>query len=245
MLMPHRTRFPALIMAGGRSERMRRTAGMHKALIPVLGRSLIQRNLEALLAHGFRDIVVSVSSQDPEIEAYILGDGYALVRAARGSVSCFRETAPLGTIGAARHTIGEHEALLVVNVDNLTTLPLCALAEHHLETQAGLTIACHREAFRIPYGQVIVEAGEAVDYQEKPSFAVLISSGTYIISSEATKLIEPEQRFDITDLFCALRRHGFRTSVFEHSSKWVDVNDADSLKRAEVMFGDLEVANRL
>ncbi len=53
----------AIIMAGGRSERMRSTAGQtHKALISVLGVPMIERNLLALFAQGFRNVIVAVSS---------------------------------------------------------------------------------------------------------------------------------------------------------------------------------------
>jgi D-glycero-D-manno-heptose 1,7-bisphosphate phosphatase len=215
---------------------MRVTTSVHKALVPVLGRSLIQRNLETLLAEGFRDIVVAVSAQEPEIEAYVGSDGAALAGSVGATLACIKEAAPLGTIGAARSAIGGCDALLVVNVDNLTTLSLRALVDYHCQTKAGLTIACHSEACRIPFGQLIVEGGEVVDYCEKPAFPVTISSGIYVVSRAAAELIEPDRRFDITDLFRAVHLRGLRVSAFEHRSQWIDVNDASALKRAEELF---------
>ncbi len=47
----------ALIMAGGASERMRASHGSaHKALVEVLGVPMLEQNLSALLAFGYRDI---------------------------------------------------------------------------------------------------------------------------------------------------------------------------------------------
>ena len=54
----------ALIMAGGRSERMRATLGcQHKALVRVLGVCMLERNICKLLSFGFREIVVAISSR--------------------------------------------------------------------------------------------------------------------------------------------------------------------------------------
>ena len=159
-------RFSALIMAGGRSRRMRVTSGVHKALVEVAGRSLIRRNLETLLAEGFRDIAVAISIHAPEIETYVLNSGIALADSAGATLWCIKETRPLGTIGAARLANRGSGGLLVVNVDNLTTLPLRALVHHHCEADAALTIACHRELFRIPFGQLILEGGKVSDYRK-------------------------------------------------------------------------------
>ena len=106
-----KSEFSALIMAGGRSERMRATSGVHKAQVKIAGKSLLQRNLETLLAEGFRDITVAVSVHELEIEAFVLGACRALVSQAGGRISCFRETLPLGTIGAARAVLHEGAGL--------------------------------------------------------------------------------------------------------------------------------------
>ena len=72
----------AIVMAGGRSARMRASAGpAHKALVPVLGVSLLERNLCALLAEDFGRIAVAVSAEEPEVERCVLERGRALAAA--------------------------------------------------------------------------------------------------------------------------------------------------------------------
>src|SRR5262245_23504016 len=90
----------ALIMAGGRSQRMRATAGSsHKALVPILGVSLLERNLRHLLDEGFRDIVVAVSSNEPEIGRYLENSFRPPLEECGASLEILWEDTPLGTIG--------------------------------------------------------------------------------------------------------------------------------------------------
>ena len=62
----------ALIMAGGRSERMRASLGpQHKALVRVMGLSMLERNICKLLSFGFREIFIAINSHESELECYI------------------------------------------------------------------------------------------------------------------------------------------------------------------------------
>ncbi|NOX76309.1 MAG: nucleotidyltransferase family protein [Gammaproteobacteria bacterium] len=65
----------AMILAAGRGERMRPlTDHCPKPLLPVAGRPLIEWHVEALVAAGFRDIVINHAWLGAKIEA-ALGDG--------------------------------------------------------------------------------------------------------------------------------------------------------------------------
>src|SRR6516225_2384840 len=62
----HSVTTTAIIMAGGRSERMR-AAGehTHKALLRVAGQTMLERNIRSVFWHGLRDVVVVSSQQEP------------------------------------------------------------------------------------------------------------------------------------------------------------------------------------
>jgi mannose-1-phosphate guanylyltransferase/phosphomannomutase len=188
------------------------------------------------LAEGFRDIVVAVGSHTPEIHAFLEGRGQELLATAGSTLVELTEQTPLGTMGAARLAIGNVDNLLVVNVDNLTTLSLRAFVEHHHDENAALTIACHSEPFQIPFGQLIIKDGDVLEYREKPIFGIPISSGVYAISRTAAHLIVPDCRYDITDLFWAVRKRQLKISAFEHDCPWIDINDEKTLNKAEAMF---------
>jgi mannose-1-phosphate guanylyltransferase len=239
----------ALLMAGGRSERMRSMAGGdHKALVPVLGIPMIERNLRVLLDQGFKDIVVAVNVKEMAIIHYLSGPGKALTQAAGAFLRSYEEVTPLGTIGAAGAIQCHSEPLLVVNVDNLSTLDLRALVFRHKKAGAALTIATHVEAFTIPFGQLVVEHGYVCEYREKPDLPVQLSSGTYVLSTAARRCIPPGQRTDIPDLFELLRRRGEAVAAYPHSAIWIDVNDPIDVRQAEQLIRDspesFELCNR-
>ncbi len=223
----------ALLMAGGRSERMR--AGgckTHKALRTICGSSLLQHNLEALFSSGFKNVTVAVNQTEESLLATI--KGLCPLAARRGaSLNPLIEQKPLGTIGAARPMSDLIENLLVVNVDNLTDLDLQALFTHHVESQAALTVACHLEPFRVPFGQLEVSGSRVTGCKEKPTIPILISSGIYALSRRAMSAIPPDEKIHAPDLINSLAEGGELVSFFKHDAWWIDVNDEAALARAE------------
>ena len=228
----------AIIMAGGRSLRMRASSGQeHKALVEVLGVPMLERNLLTLLSHGFDTIYLAISAEEKSLLAFAGGRAFQLARAVSAQVKIFVERQRLGTIGAARAIRSTADDLLVVNVDNLTSLDLSALMKHHRAKKAAMTIATHFEQFQVPFGQVFVEKGRVVDYREKPSLPVLLSSGTYVLSKEARLRIPLRQPFGAPDLAQLLLTEKRKVESFFHSSPWIDVNTSSVLGQAEKLIG--------
>jgi mannose-1-phosphate guanylyltransferase/phosphomannomutase len=224
----------ALVMAGGRGERMRASGGpVSKPLVPVCGVPLLERNLVMLLEAGFRDIYVAVSRQLPEVGRFVQTRGAVLAGSANASVRCLIESQPLGNIGAAAELGGSSRPILVVFADNLIALDLNALLAHHVRSQAVLTVATHLEPFRIPYGEVHIVDGRITAYLEKPQRQIPISSGTYVLGPEAVALLPRGQRADVAWLVERLLARGRLVVSFPHQTCWIDVNDAASLGRAE------------
>lgn len=217
----------ALIMAGGRSERMRaRGDTRHKALRLAAGRRLIDWNLQALRYFGFREIYVAVNAQEHDLIQYLrpFTDLHLLV-----------ETTPLGTIGAARGLPAHVTDAVVVNADNLTNLDLAALARFHVAQDAAMTIATHEEAFQMPWGKVVAEGDRVVRYEEKPRMPVCVSSGTYVLNRRAVDMIEEGRRLDVPELVTALLAASAPVRAWAHSAEWIDVNDETALARAEAV----------
>jgi len=204
-----------------------------KTLIPVRGVPLLERCLSTLLMTGFRDVAVSVSRHQPDVGRFVATRGAALVRSRGGKLLCLEEDRPLGTIGAASTFRDRVETLLILNGDNLTAIDLLALVSQHRKTGAALTIATHKEPFRLPFGEVQIAEGRILAYHEKPERSFPISSGTYVLAPEAIDLLPPGERTDVPWLVESLLSQGRLVNSYAHQALWIDVNDASALDRAE------------
>jgi NDP-mannose synthase len=229
----------ALIMAGGRGERLRTSGSLTpKPLVAIRGLSLLEHNLLRLLSSGFRDIVVAVPAHTPEIAQFVRTRGQSLADAFGCRVRLFEETRPLGNIGAAAELeIGDSD-LLVVYADNLTALDLNGFVRHHRRDDAALTSAVHLEPFRIPYGEVQVRNDLIMAYLEKPERSILVSSGLFVLSPEAIAHLPRGQRTEVAWLVNRLLENGAKVAAFRHDAPWIDVNDSAAVARAEQLLTD-------
>jgi NDP-sugar pyrophosphorylase family protein len=227
----------ALVMAGGRGERMRAAgSATPKPLIPVRGIPLLERNLLSLLHSGYGDITVAVPSHTPEIGRFVRERGRVMEADFGCRLTIFEESRALGNIGAVAEIAIPVDGLLVVYADNLTSLDLTALVEHHKRAAAALTCAVHWEPFRIPFGEVVVNDGMIVSYQEKPERRILVSSGLFVLSPNAGQQVLPGQPTSVAALVNRLLAAGERVAAFVHSNPWIDVNDLAALERAEQLL---------
>jgi NDP-mannose synthase len=223
----------ALVMAGGRGERMRASGvDRPKPLVTVRGVPLIEWNVRRLVDQGLRDIVVAVAAGDEDVREF--ADGRLAEVAAGGGarLRVLEEPAPLGNIGAAR-LIGPGPDLLVVYADNLTSLDLVSLLAHHRSVDAALTLASHEQAFRFPYGRLELSGDRVVGYVEKPIIRMPVSTAVAVVSPAAREMMPAGQPMGLADLAAELIQRGMHVSAFTHRAPWVDVNDLASLRRAE------------
>ena len=227
----------ALIMAGGRSSRMRHgQCATHKSLRTVLGTPLIEWNLSALLWFGFRDIFVALSSCEPELAQWVRHPGMRLAEAAGAKLRVIEEETRMGTIGAVSRLPQVIDDVLVVNVDNLTDLPLTDLVNHHRACSAAATLATHLEPFRIPIGRLQVDGGWVMAYQEKPQIMVPISSGVSVFARRAIDRVTGHRAIDVPDLVQQLVAEGEAVAAYSHRSNWIDINDEAALAAGETLL---------
>jgi len=214
----------AIILAGGKAERLGTAAGGHpKALVPVAGRPLAAYQVGLLVAFGVHRVIVSCSAGMEEAFASELsGLGAEIVPVA--------EPSPLGRGGglrfasAARKETGE---LFALNGDELVDLDLGAMLARHRETGAVATIAV--APLRSPFGVVDLGDGDVVTgFREAPELPHWVSCGVYVLGEEAIARLP--DRGDTT--FPELAREG-SVRAFRHTGLWITVNTPKDLRRAE------------
>jgi len=117
----------AIILAAGRGERLRPlTDTTPKALLEVGGKALIQRHIEALARHGYRDLVINLGHLGENIRAR-LGDGHSFGVKIRYSVEPPGALETGGGLLHALRLLGE-DPFLAINADIVTDFPLARLA---------------------------------------------------------------------------------------------------------------------
>jgi NDP-sugar pyrophosphorylase family protein len=224
----------ALIMAGGRSERMRAGgSGLHKGLRTVLGVPLIECNLRTLIWFGFTRLFVAVNRQEEPLRRWVEGPGQLFAAAQKAKLELLIEDQPLGTIGATASLPRDVQDVVIINVDNLTTLDLRAFARFHQDGQAAATIASHDQAFPMPFGMLELEGKRVTAYREKPKLPVTISSGLYMLNRRAIDRVQAGVRLDLPGLVDRLILSNETVLAYRHQEPWIDVNDEAALAQAE------------
>jgi NDP-mannose synthase len=224
----------AVLMAGGRSRRMRASRGpLHKTLVEILGVPLLERNICYVLAAGFRDVVVLVSADEPQVIDFAQSRCAELAGARGAKLECVVEDVPRGTIGGLALLPRRTDSFFVMAADNLTSLDPSKLVDHHHASAAAMTVATHQWSLQVPFGEVELARGWVQSYAEKPVHRFQVSSALYVVSPEVAASIDPGSRCDTPDLVARLLEKKWRVAAFPHDSFWVDVNNAASYAEAE------------
>jgi NDP-sugar pyrophosphorylase family protein len=206
-----------------------------KPLVRVAGVPLVERNVCALLHHGFRDLAVVVPAALPEVEAFALGRLAGIARAAGATLDVVVEVDALGNAGGAAPAAAGTREALVVFADNLTAIDLAAVVAHHRHEGAALTLAVHTIEVPIAYGVLDLDGSQIVGYREKPRLPVQVSSGVAVLGRDAIDeaALGP---CGFVDLFRGVSARGLRVEAFAHRDLWVDVNEPAGVTLAESML---------
>jgi len=223
-------------MAGGLSSRMRNSTGksFHKALAQVFDIPLIELNLLYAYNYGFKNVWISISINEVEIIDYVKKLQRVYDKNLGITIHMIIERSPLGTIGAVQFVECKYEPLLILFVDNLLDINLTELMTSHVSAKADMTIVSHKESFQVPFGELVVEGDQIIQYIEKPEHEVLISSGTYVLGEEVQYLIRndyPDKRIDVHNLAKVLISQNFKMLSYFHTAFWADINDQVTLLR--------------
>jgi NDP-sugar pyrophosphorylase family protein len=215
-------------------------SGIHgrKPLAPAVGVTLLERNLWMLARAGCREIAIATSAR-AAVEEKSFTDDLARRAASIGMVvELLVEERPLGNFGAVTRLSGRNKPVVVVFADNLTTLDLGELVRIHGQSKAALTLAAHNELFRMPYGELRVrpdDTSRLLNYVEKPSYDILISSGIAVISDAALNLVPRDTALGLSTVSNILIDGGLSVHIHRHASPWVDANDSNGLRAAAAL----------
>jgi NDP-sugar pyrophosphorylase family protein len=223
----------AVVLAGGLGTRLRPyTVVLPKPLMPVGDRPVLDIVVRQLRRAGFGRVTIATGHLAELIEAFF-GDG-----SAHGvEIDYFRETTPLGTVGALALIDDLPDRFLVMNGDVLTDLDYGALLAAHQASDAIATIATIRREVEVSLGVLHFGAegdpDRLTDYFEKPRIDYEASMGVYCFSKRALEHIERGERLDFPDLMLRLIARGETVRAFRSADYWLDIGRPEDYLQAQ------------
>jgi mannose-1-phosphate guanylyltransferase len=232
----------AVVMAGGEGTRLRPlTLDVPKPFIRVAGKPAMEYALDALVAAGIRDIIVTTFYKPERLIAH-LGGGTRLGARIYYSV----EDEALGTAGGVAKCLpltGE-DTVVVLSGDVIADVNVKALVDAHKRSGAVATMALTEVEDPTEYGIVGLDAtGRIVRFKEKPKaeevFSNLVNAGIYVLEPAALREVPQGEPFDFSkQLFPRLLAAGKLLQGVRLDGFWMDVGRPADLLRASHALGE-------
>lgn len=239
----------AMILAAGLGTRLKPWTDQHpKALVPVHGKSLLQRNIEYLQQFGIKEVIVNVHHfADQIVKVVADNNGWESKVTISDETDAVLETGG-GLKKAAAYFDGEEDFVLM-NVDILTDLNLEAMIQQHRNTAAMATLAVTERTTSRYFlfnnsnelcGWRNVNTGEEKISRPSLELRQKAFSGIHVISTAIFQHLNREGKFSMVDVYLDLAKDHFIQGYDHSTSRFIDVGKPESIEKAERMFsGDI------
>jgi NDP-sugar pyrophosphorylase family protein len=229
---------PAVIVAGGRGERMgEATADLPKPMLPFGGRPILERLVEALARSGWRELTLSLGYKPESVREHF-GDGAGWGVRLRYAV----EKSPRGTAGAVadlRGTLGDD--LLVVYGDLYADMDFARFADWHAARPAAAATLALIETDH-PFDSDLARVdGERLTgfYRAKPGEAhePLALAAVWAVRGPLLDLVCAERPSDFgRDVFPQALRRGLDLRAYRTKETLADLGTPERLARAQALL---------
>jgi dTDP-glucose pyrophosphorylase len=220
----------AVIMAGGRGERLRPlTDTIPKPLLTIGEKPIIEHTLSRLALYGIDDFWISLNYLGKQIEAF-LGNG----NEKNIIIKYIWETEQMGTIGAvSKIEKFEHDTILVTNADLLTNIDYEHFYLDFTNKNADFSIVTIPYQVNVPYAVLETSNGHIVSFKEKPTYTYYSNGGIYLMKRSVIKKIPKNQHFNATDLMERLIMEGKKVISYPLLGYWLDIGKQEDLIKAK------------
>lgn len=228
--------FDAVLMAGGKGERLRPlTLETPKPLLKVGDKCIIDHNIDRLISYGVKHISVTVNYLKEQIEEHF-AEPHGEVK-----VQTVREPKFLGTIGSIKFVENFYnDTVLVMNSDLFTNINYEDFYLHFKEHDADMSVAAVPYSVQVPYGIFKIEERRNITgLVEKPTYDYYANGGIYLIKKSALDLIPEDTFFNATDLIEALIAAGKKVIRFPLNGTWIDIGNPQEYKRANELVNHM------
>ena len=232
-----------MILAAGLGTRLKPFTESHpKALLPINGKTLLQRNIEYLQSFNVKDVVVNVHHFASQIK-----DAIQQNNAWGSNITISDETDMVLETGgglkkAAVFLQDSIEPFVLMNADILTDLNIDEIHNLHLQSNVLATLAVtNRSTSRYllfdDNNNLCGWFNEKTGEQKGKPGTKKAFSGIHVILPKIFQHIKEGGKFSMIDLYLRLALEGFKINCYDHSDgKLLDVGKPESVEIAENMF---------
>ncbi|MDR1137494.1 MAG: NDP-sugar synthase [Synergistaceae bacterium] len=216
----------AVFLVGGMGTRLRPlTNKLPKPMVPVMGRPLLERNIEKLKQHGIGEIILCTCYRPESFEEYFDQFDFGI------QIRYVQEDEPLGTGGAIKNAQQylENDTCLVFNADIVNDIDFGKMLRFHKRKHADATIASVYVDDPTPYGVIECdENSDVISFTEKPKPHEIVSNyinaGVYIFEPDIFKMIPSSRVVSIErEIFPKLLEKGKRVAAYKGCTYWLDL----------------------
>lgn len=235
----------AMIFSAGLGTRFKPWTNSHpKALAPVNGKSLLQRNVEYLQQYGIKNVIVNVHHfADQIINAIKQNNGWGSNIAISDETNEVLETG--GGLLKAKDLFKKDERFITCNVDILTDLDLNKLLAFHKKYEPLISFAVtNRNTSRYFLfdeddrlcGWRNTKTGEERIAIAKPGLIEKAYSCVVVFEPEIFSLIPFQGKFSLVEVYLKLAADHAILGYDHTGDRFVDVGKPDSIAIAESLF---------
>lgn len=219
----------AVIMAGGRGERLRPlTDTIPKPLLKVGDKPILEHNLDRLRLFGIDDFWITVRYLGEQIESYF-GNGHDRSI----YIQYVYEKEALGTIGAvSKINSFTHNYILVTNSDLLTNIEYEHFFLDFIKSKADFSVVTVPYSVDIPYAVLETNNRQVLNFREKPTYTYYSNGGIYLMKREVLKQLPVDKHYNATDLMATLLKSGSKVISYPLTGYWLDIGRHDDYIRA-------------
>lgn len=246
-----------LILAAGMGTRLKPWTEHHpKALVPVGGVPMLNRQINRLLKAGFDEMYINIHHFGEQIIDYLNANEFGTEVTISDEKEKLLDTGG-GILHASEQIFSNNdEPVLIHNADILSNADLKKLMDYHEQSENDVTLLTSgRESTRklIFDGEGYLKGWHDLRndnyrpsvYESKDDDREVAFSGIYIMSKAATEQLSwyadyiGKDVFPIMDFFLAMYPHVKIGEYYDPSLRLLDIGKPDALAKAEREYGDL------
>lgn len=221
----------ALIMAGGRGERLKPlTDHTPKPMLQVGDKPILEHNIDHLISFGIKEIYISVKYLKEVIMNYF-GDG-----SKKGiSIKYIIEDQPLGTLGALAYIDNiNHSDILVMNSDLLTNIDFEDFYSYFIEYKANMALVSIPYNVNVPYAVLETEGHYVNAFSEKPTYTYYSNGGIYLLNFKLKNHISKGNFYNATDLMeFVINQDELSLLHYPMVNYWLDIGKYNDFVKAQ------------